>query len=272
MAQSNGHGQGNPSSPNDQAGSNNQIIPYQSIAAQPPTTVGIYVGNEALRDSAHFRAILNRQNSESQVIDIFRHIQTQVQVNAELLQETAHDVWEVAGERDEMKKYRTENTARYNSEFSILHDGHKQAKTRRNRLDQSRRALLADYMTEAFLDVVVREQTKRSTAVYDALVAAMRARNQHRLSPVALFYRASQFRLQRLSGIEPYTRQNSEKTITVADIKHAFEVSEAGGSVHFRYSITTDVLLQRATADVNLLVPDQHNIHWLNGVHPDGII
>ena len=272
MAQSNGHGLSNPSSPNNQSGSNNQIVQYQSIAAQPPTTIGIYVGNEALQSTAHFRAILNRQVSESEVINVFRRIQGQVQSNAELLQDLAFDIWEIAGERDEMKRYRTENTARYNSEFSILHDGHKQAKTRRNRLDQSRRALLADYMTEAFLDVVVTEQTKRSTAVYDALVAAMRTRNQHRLSPVALFYRASQFRLQRLAGIGPYTRQNNEPTITVADIRHASALQQDGGNVNFMYSQHSDSILQSSTADVHELVPDQHSIHWLRGVQPAGIV
>jgi hypothetical protein len=241
---------------------------YQSLVNRQ-TTAFVTVSGVALTSREQFRNLLSTLTPD-QVIEALRQVQRQIQLNAEILQDIAFDTWTVAQESPDVQAYRRTDAAAFTREFAVLRDGHNQAKQRRNRIEASRRALTQSWMNEDFLDIVIHEQTTGSTAIHDALVAAMRDQN-HTLTPLELIQRASALRLQRAIGFGPYQRSSGERTITVNDIRNAFATVPNGPHRDFAHQLSVSPELESQAASQMGLVTDAQGVHWVGGVQPTGI-
>lgn len=233
------------------------LVAYEPLF-QPIATVGIVIAGASVSSPEQLRQHLDSLSPE-EVVNTFRNIQDQIRGNAEQLQDIAADIWNLAQTRQVMQTRRARDTAAFDQEFSILRDGHQQSTTRRHRLAEAQNRLTADWMTAAFLNTVVLQQTNGSTTVLDALNSARSFG-----TPGHVMARASAFRLQRLARIGPYSRYaTGDLVITPQDIRFATATPLAPVTIHLQN--------ENAAALRHNLVADGHGIHWIRGIPPPGI-
>ena len=224
---------------------------------QNQAIVHLHVNGEWINSMQEVADYLNTLNPDG-VVNTIRSMQDQIQNNAEYLQDVASSLWQLMQTRRDLQERRARNIEAFEDEFQVILNGHNQSMLRRNRIAEAQRRLTASWMTPAFFERVVLNQTNGSSAVLDALYAARTYG-----SPGRVIQRASALRLQRLAKIGPYSRYGTnDRTITPQDIRHATDNSN---------SIPASEVRENEAARINGLMVDGRGIHWLEGVPPPGI-
>jgi Ulp1 protease family, C-terminal catalytic domain len=224
---------------------------------QNQVTVHLHVNGAWINSMQEVADYLNTLNPD-QVVNTIRGIQDQIQDNSEYLQDVASSLWQLMQTRQDLRERRARNIEAFENEFQVILNGHNQSTLRRNRIAEAQRRLTASWMTPIFFETVVLNQTNGSSAVLDALYAA----RTYGL-PGRVIQRASDFRLQRLARIGPYSRYGTtDLTITPQDIKNAADNSNPTPASEAH---------ENEAARINGLIADRRGIHWLGGVPPPGI-
>ena len=214
---------------------------------QNQATVHLHVNGEWINSMQEVADYLNTLNPDG-VVNTIRSMQDQIQNNAEYLQDVASSLWQLMQTRRDLQERRARNIEAFEDEFQVILNGHNQSMLRRNRIAEAQRRLTASWMTPAFFERVVLNQTNGSSAVLDALYAARTYG-----SPGRVIQRASALRLQRLAKIGPYSRYGTnDRTITPQDIRHATDNSN---------SIPASEVRENEAARINGLIVDRRGIY-----------